>query len=141
MVQHKSTKRDMSHLKMYQFQKGKSGNPSGRPKGSQTFESLVNKILGEKVPGGVTRREVLARRFIQNCMENNPIAMEQALKRIWPTKSDEAAADAADTAKALAQRVPPDLQDVVAVLAEIGALKKAGDIQDPVSDAIDVTPV
>src|SRR5215470_6837194 len=31
------------------FQPGKSGNPSGRAKGSQNFKTLFNKILNEKI--------------------------------------------------------------------------------------------
>jgi len=33
-----------------QFKKGKSGNPAGRPKGSKNLKSLVDQLLGQKVP-------------------------------------------------------------------------------------------
>jgi hypothetical protein len=32
-----------------QFKPGQSGNPSGRPKGSQNFKTLFNKILNEEI--------------------------------------------------------------------------------------------
>ena len=32
------------------FQPGQSGNPSGRPKGSQSLETLFHKILNEQIP-------------------------------------------------------------------------------------------
>lgn len=35
--------------KSTQFKKGKSGNPKGRPKGSFNLQTIVNKVLNEKV--------------------------------------------------------------------------------------------
>jgi hypothetical protein len=135
MTQHKATARSVEHLKPHQWKKGQSGNPKGRPK-RQTFDELVKIILNERVGGGQTRQELIARRFVDEMMAGNPAAMHEALKRLWPAETTVSVRDAEGV---LNKRIPPSLQDVAAVLAEIGAIK-APIIPDPIKQAIDVTP-
>jgi hypothetical protein len=60
------------------FQPGKSGNPSGRPKGSQNFKTLFHKILKEEVTlreGGdarkVTKAEAIMRGLVVGALKGD----------------------------------------------------------------------
>ena len=60
------------------FQPGKSGNPSGRPKGAQNFKTLFEKILKEQIPlreGEVTKKiskaEAIMRRLIIGALKGD----------------------------------------------------------------------
>ena len=72
------------HLKQYQFKPGQSGNPAGRPK-RESFESIVARVLEEKVPGtDMKKREAMARVFIDMLLNRNPAMMKEFLSREWP---------------------------------------------------------
>lgn len=71
--------------KSSQFQKGKSGNPNGRPRGSQNMTSIVKDELDRKhrVDGGsrlVPIRQILVRRQIAKAAQGCPKAFLVLLK-------------------------------------------------------------
>lgn len=64
--------------KAYQFKPGKSGNPSGRPKGRKNEATLVRELLDKKISvqeRGKTRRiamlEALLRRILEDALRGN----------------------------------------------------------------------
>lgn len=71
-------------LKVYRFKKGESGNPAGRPK-RPSFEALVAQVLDEAMPGhDVTKREALARVFVDTMLHRNGQMIREYLAREWP---------------------------------------------------------
>lgn len=89
-----------------QFQKGQSGNPKGRAKGSKNLNTLVRELLDERIPINtptgrrhVSRIEVLLRKLIEVAAKGNTKAMEQLLRQY-------AVAQAAVAAQAAAEDVP-----------------------------------
>jgi hypothetical protein len=63
-----------------QFQKGSSGNPKGRPKGTQNIATLLARILEESVeitvdgqPRTVTRREAVLREFVDRAPNDSSL--------------------------------------------------------------------
>jgi hypothetical protein len=72
--------------KANQFEKGVSGNPRGRPKGSRTVGALLQDILRQKIAvteNGRTRRlpalEVILRRLANDAMRSEPRALKLLL--------------------------------------------------------------
>jgi hypothetical protein len=70
-----------------QFQKGRSGNPRGRPKGSKNLLTLINEELDRPIPvredgrsRKVSARAAIAKRVVHNGLSGNPRAIEQLLK-------------------------------------------------------------
>ena len=71
-------------LKATRWKKGQSGNPKGM-NGRPRFESVVAKILDEKIPGAdVTKREAVARVFVNALLKSNGQLIKEFLAREWP---------------------------------------------------------
>ena len=75
--------------KRTQFQKGQSGNPKGRSKGSKGLAALLNDVLKEKVPLGttgkkITAREAIVRRQIINALKGDT----KAFNAIWSAEKE-----------------------------------------------------
>jgi hypothetical protein len=64
------------------FQKGHSGNPNGRPKGSRNKTTIIAQALldGEA--------EALVRKVVQMALEGNPACIRICLERLVPLKRD-----------------------------------------------------
>lgn len=71
-------------LKPYLWKKGQSGNPAGA-KPRVSFEWHVARILDEAVPGAdVSKREALARLFVDSMFKRNGQMIREYLAREWP---------------------------------------------------------
>jgi hypothetical protein len=91
------------------FQKGHSGNPAGRPRGSRNAATLV----AEAILDG--EAEALTRKAIEMALGGDTVALKLCLDRIYPARKDRAvtfalppitsARDAADIAAAVAEAV------------------------------------
>jgi len=64
------------------FQKGKSGNPAGKPKGARNKTTLAMEALldGEA--------EAIVRKAIEKAKEGDPTALRMCLERIVPPRKD-----------------------------------------------------
>ena len=109
------------------FQKGVSGNPNGRPKGSRNNATLAAEALlaGEA--------EKLTRKCIDLALDGDPIALRLCMERIYPARKDRpvefslppinTARDAADVmssvmnAVAAGQLTPADAAELSKVVA------------------------
>lgn len=112
--------------KPWQFKKGQSGNPNGKPKGARHAATLAAEALldGEA--------EALTRKAIEKALEGDGVALRLCLERIIPARRDrpvsfamptiENAADAARAFSAILQAVadgsisPSDAQAVTGLL-------------------------
>lgn len=91
------------------FEKGRSGNPNGRPKGSRNRTTLACEALLEEEAGTLTRKA------IQMAKDGDTVALKLCLDRIWPARKDRpvkfalppinSPRDAADIAVAVAKAV------------------------------------
>jgi Family of unknown function (DUF5681) len=64
------------------FQKGRSGNPNGRPKGSRNAATLAVEVLLDG------QAEALTQKAIQMALEGDVVAMRLCLERIYPARKD-----------------------------------------------------
>ena len=63
---------------------GQSGNPKGRTK-NKTFEESVRAVLSENVPNtDVTKREALARLYVDMLFKRHTVMFKEYLDREWP---------------------------------------------------------
>src|SRR3954451_22474122 len=91
------------------FQKGASGNPNGRPKGSRNVATLACEALLDG------QAEALTQKAIEMALEGDVVAMKLCLERIYPPRKDRPVTfplpqitnphDAAKIAAAVAQAV------------------------------------
>ena len=80
----KGTKGCPPELRPFLWKKGQSGNPAG-PRPRMSFESHVARILDEAVPGAdVSKREALARIFVNAMFNRNGQMIREYLAREWP---------------------------------------------------------
>lgn len=80
----------------HQFKKGQSGNPRGRPKGSQNFRTLLQRELDRQITATnngrevrMTKREAMVKRLVGEALKGNLKALDAVLQH-----SGEAAASA-----------------------------------------------
>jgi hypothetical protein len=64
------------------FQKGRSGNPNGRPKGSRNAATLAVEALLDG------QAEALTQKAIQLALAGDPVALRLCLDRIYPARKD-----------------------------------------------------
>lgn len=74
----KTVAKQHDHLKEYQFKKGQSGNPNGRPKGSRSIPDMLMKIGDEQgtKDGQYSKLEVVLRRVFEYALEGKSWAVE-----------------------------------------------------------------
>ena len=84
------------------FKPGQSGNPNGRPKGSQNFATILQQQLRKMVtitvdgkPKRVAVQEVIARRLANDSMKGTTKAMELLIRLTSAKSADGAGKDAA----------------------------------------------
>lgn len=88
-----------------QFQKGQSGNPSGRPKGRKNFETVMREQLNKPVTARVNGRikkvstmEAMIMQLLKASLEGDKAARALALKLSEQFGSDETSTSAGKTA-------------------------------------------
>jgi Family of unknown function (DUF5681) len=91
------------------FQKGRSGNPNGRPKGSRNAATLAVEVLLDG------QAQALTQKAIDLALAGDPVALRLCLERIYPARKDRpvtfplppitSARDAADIMAAVAAAV------------------------------------
>lgn len=71
----------------HQFQKGKSGNPRGRPKRTKNIDSLIDRELDQKIllkeAGNeiqLRKREAIVKRLVNNALKGDPRSIEYLVK-------------------------------------------------------------
>jgi hypothetical protein len=81
----------------HRFQKGRSGNPKGRPKGAKSLKTIATKLLSEKVVVStsagrrkVSRIEALIMKFIEQASKGNIRALHSLLALYTQAVPDEA---------------------------------------------------
>lgn len=82
--------------KSSQFQKGASGNPKGRPKGSKNLKTILKKELEEKMTiqekgktKNVTKQEAIVKTLVNNTLKGDKNAMQALLRLITNIVGDE----------------------------------------------------
>jgi hypothetical protein len=80
----------------HQFRPGQSGNPKGRPKGSQNTDTIIREILDRKVEvrvGGILRkisvRQAILTRFAEDALKGNPKSAAFLFNRYDASSSEE----------------------------------------------------
>ena len=96
------------------FQKGRSGNPNGRPKGSRNRTTVACETLLEEEAGALTRKAV------QMAKDGDTVALRLCLDRIYPPRKDRPVKFAIPPINS-----PRDAADIAVVVAKAVA---AGDM-------------
>lgn len=86
------------------FQKGRSGNPAGRPKGTPNFATALEQALSEQVivnEGGqrhtVTKLVATVKQLVNKATQGDPRATQQVLNVLHVLDSDPSASNASTT--------------------------------------------
>lgn len=70
----------MRGVKPYQFQKGQSGNPTGRPKGSKNrMKLLAEGLIGDKA-------KLIVKKVIDMALSGNEACLKMCMDRILPAQ-------------------------------------------------------
>jgi hypothetical protein len=93
--------------KATQFKKGKSGNPSGRPKRHKSVAERFEREFAAKIeitePNGRKRRlakvEVFVRQIVNKAIKGDPLAMKMALQLLEGVDSQKASVEDPSSAK------------------------------------------
>lgn len=76
--------------KKHQFPKGKSGNPSGRPKDSSDFHAVIGKLLSErqKTKNGeiLSNREIYVVSLLKDAADGKPGSFNEFIKLLKRSK-------------------------------------------------------
>lgn len=79
----------------HQFKKGQSGNPSGRPKGSLNFRTLLQRELDRQITATnngrqvrITKREAMAMRLVAEALKGNLKAIDAVLHHAEETAAE-----------------------------------------------------
>lgn len=74
------------------FQPGVSGNPSGRPRGSQNFRTLLDRILNEEIPlldgaqqRKVSKAEAITRRLVIGALKGDSRSLSTLFRLVAQT--------------------------------------------------------
>lgn len=127
-----------------QFQKGRSGNPSGRPRGSKNAATLLDEALKERVivseNGGrrsVTKLEAIMKQLVNKAAQGDHRATQLLLAHQIPRIEEHEASRSAIAERSL---LPPPLSpeekrrrdlEIAMILRESGAFDEAqANIQD-----------
>lgn len=86
-----------AHLKGHQFQKGKSGNPAGRPRGKTITAALRELSLTEH--NGKQLVELLAERIMKEALSGKFPFLKEALERLDGKVPDKAIVESKGTQK------------------------------------------
>jgi hypothetical protein len=96
------------------FQKGRSGNPNGRPKGSRNAATLACEALLDG------QAEALTQKAIEMALAGDPVALRLCLDRIYPQRKD----------RPVTFTLPPITcaRDAPEIISAIAAAVTSGDI-------------
>ncbi len=77
--------------KATQFQKGRSGNPKGRPKGARNTATVAHAVLNEKITINengrqkvVTKREAMIKKLVNGSLQGDNSAMRLVITQLLP---------------------------------------------------------
>jgi hypothetical protein len=116
-----------------QFQKGRSGNPRGRPKGSKDFATLLKAALDEMItvnengrPSRRSKKEVMTKVLVNKAVKGDLRAWMELVKMSREAGIDQVAAAPQDL---------PLLADHAAIIERALAARMASDADDDVEEA------
>ena len=118
-----------------QFQKGKSGNPKGRPKGTKNFAADVEEILATKVkvqengePRKVSSQRALLMRLLEQGLKGDARAMDRLIILAQQASDDK---KAASTERALSDSEEDILARFLQSSGSQSEVDHVGQIVDP----------